>query len=121
YKIPKRSIDRIILRRASTVRKLVRKHSLIYIFCKGLQDRTGDLFSSRNKGKTGKADHRIPSPIGKPVIAGNDRCAIGKFLERAVYDKLIRCVQKLLDPKGRILFQDFSPFQEGVLVGNPSL
>src|SRR4029434_1846524 len=112
FEIPKRGVDRVVLRRSSGVREIVWEHSPVHKTGESEKDLTRDVRAAASQRKARQGDHRVATPIAEPVIASNDGLcralgrALGGALGRALIgqlaldDKLIRREQELGEPRG---------------------
>src|SRR5438046_1574088 len=54
-------------------RKHVRDQTILYIVSEGANDPSGFVIATRRQGQAFKADHRVATPIGEPMVARDDR------------------------------------------------
>ena len=97
-KVPERRIGRMVERFALPFGKEIRQQPILDIVGKRPQNRSRFLVTTGAQRETFQADHRVASPVGEPVVSGNDRSRFiagrprkGMFLQAATreHDELV--------------------------------
>src|SRR5581483_6554268 len=106
-KEPERCVGCVVLRSLAAIGKAIGQHSLAHALDEGEKNLSRILEATSRQTEAGKRDHRVASPVGEPVIAGDDRAAI----RASPHDELIgrereRLSEPSLDPNA--LDQHFS-------------
>ncbi len=103
FEVPQRCVNRVVLRRAAAIRKIIRQHSAIDVSRKCLQYLARNFRPPERQRKPGKRNHRVPAPIGKPRIARNHGEAFRVIRQRPVGNELIGGQNKLPQPTGLVV------------------
>src|SRR5437899_2101044 len=92
-KHPKRPIDSVILRCLSSVGKTIGNESCIGIGSESFEKTTRLVISPCAEEQARERNHAIPSPVGKPGIASDDRFEIrgGRLLSAILQGILCVC------------------------------
>ena len=75
---PEGRVHGVVFRRLTTVRKPIGYQALVEIPDVGVEHGTGFPERPRPDRQARQADHRVPSPVGEPVIAGDHGSPLGR-------------------------------------------
>src|SRR5258707_10355826 len=99
FEIPQRCINSVVTRRLARIRKIVREHSRVHQLGKSQQNLAGNLGAASGKRKTRQHDHRVASPVTKPMVACDYRFSVWLARHRPLDEKLICGENQLLKPR----------------------
>jgi len=69
---PEAGVDGVVLGAGAGIRESIRQKPVVHRAGKGRKDVPRDAESAGRQTETRKRDHRIPAPVGEPVIPGDN-------------------------------------------------
>ena len=83
---PKSGVGRVVEALGRTLGEHVRNEPVLHVGGEGPEDRAGLGHATGVEAQPLEADHRVPTPVGEPVVAGDDASAVagrrGRFAVR---------------------------------------
>src|SRR5262249_61802955 len=73
---PKGCVGRVIQTVSRTLRKQIRQKPIPKVMGKGQENSTGFRAPTCGQRQSLEADHRVPAPIGKPVVSRDDASCV---------------------------------------------